>query len=426
MPGKAAGTEAVGGKNRSRRPWRGLLPACVLAALLWLLCLACAWPPALAQSADGPAEGTRPQALDGDRAERQIWDMVDSGDLTSFLEHLDDQFSTEETGFRFSELWQDLKDGDFSGGFSRMFDALGQLLWGELFSQARFIWQIVALSLLCALMAALKNSLGGSVGKIGSFVAYLLVLAPVTALFSRTLAQAGATVDRIGDFVCVMLPVLLPLLAALGGGAAAAAVDPLLTAALSMNLLLIQKVVYPLIFFSAILSLLSRFSPSLSVDKLAGLLKDTAMSLFSLSTALFCGVLGVSGFAAASVGGLSVKAAKTAAGIFIPVVGGTLADTLDSVLAGLGMLKNWLGVVAAGVLVVLCALPALRILLQSWLFKLAGAVAQPLGDAILADSLTCVGKYLTLVFAVLAVSGLFAFFLIVLLVALGNVSLMMR
>ncbi len=422
MMGKAAIQHAAYGKSRiwqriSRRLLGGLL-----AIALWIVCGLCASPLAMGQESGGETEVTMSQeALD-----QQIWDMVDSGDLADFLANLDRQYATEDTGFRFSDMWQEMKNGDFSSGFSRLFSALSQLFWGELLSQAHTIWQIIALSLLCALLAALKNSLGGDVSKIGSFVAYLLVLAPAMVMFSNALAQAGATVDVISDFVYVIMPVLLPLLAAMGGGVAVAAVNPLLATALSVSVVLIKNVIYPLIFFSAILSLLSRLSPSISVDKLAGLLKDVAMSLLTLTTTLFCAFLSISGFAAASVGGLSVKAAKTAAGIFIPVVGGTLADAFDSVLAGLGLLKNWLGVIGAGVLIVICALPALRILLESLLFKLAGAIAQPLGDPILADSLTCVGKYLTLVFAVLAICGLFAYFLIVLLVALGNVTMMMR
>ena len=85
-----------------------------------------------------------------------------------------------------------------------------------------------------------------------------------------------------------------------------------------------------------------------------------------------------------------------------------------------------MGFTGALALLLICGVPALRILVQALLFRLAGALAQPLGDESLAAALSGIGQSLTLLFAAVAVAGLFAIFALALTVALGSVTMMMR
>ena len=134
----------------------------------------------------------------------------------------------------------------------------------------------------------------------------------------------------------------------------------------------------------------------------------------------------MSGLAAAGRDGVAVKAAKTASSAFIPLVGRTLADSLDSVLGAVLALKGAVGVSGGLALLLICGVPALRILVQALLFRLAAALAQPLGNEDLSAALSGIGQSLTLLFAACAAAGLFAFFALALTVALGSVTMMMR
>ena len=60
------------------------------------------------------------------------------------------------------------------------------------------------------------------------------------------------------------------------------------------------------------------------------------------------------------------------------------------------------------------------------MFRIAGALVQPLGEEKLADVLSGMGGSLTVLFAAMAVAGLFAFFAIALVVGMGNITMMMR
>lgn len=103
-----------------------------------------------------------------------------------------------------------------------------------------------------------------------------------------------------------------------------------------------------------------------------------------------------------------------------------LADALDSVLGTVLVLKGAIGVIGVLALLLICALPAVQILAQALLFRIAGAVIQPLGDDSLSEALSGMGNSLILLFAALAVSCLFAFFALALVVGMGSMTMMMR
>jgi len=224
----------------------------------------------------------------------------------------------------------------------------------------------------------------------------------------------------------MLLPPLLILLAAVGAAGAAAMLSPALLGAVEILGQVMGNIIFPLIYLSAVLRLVDRLTSRFQVSRLADLFRDFSLGLMGLATTIFVAVLGFMGAATASSNGLTVKVAKTAASTFIPVVGRTLADVLDSVLATAMIMKNTLGILGVIAILLICAAPALKLLLQAWIFRLAGALVQPLGENQLSETLDMIGKSLILLFAALAICGLFAFFALGLLVGLGNLAMNMR
>lgn len=308
-----------------------------------------------------------------------------------------------------------------------VFDLLSAMLFGEIAASGALLAQVLALSILAMLLSVLRGSFAkGQVAQLSSWVVSLLLLALVTATFFTAMQAARETADLIADMIFVLLPLLLPLLAALGGVSTVALLSPALLFALNLLMTMMKNVVFPLICFSAVLRLAGRLSPQFPISRMATLCKDVSLGLMSIVTTLFIAFLGISGIASASSDGLAVKAAKTASGAFIPVVGRTLADSLDSVLGTVLILKNAVGLVGSLGILLVCAVPAVRLLAQALLFRIAGALVQPLGDDMLAGTLSDAGNSLIQLFAALAISGLFAFFALALVVGMGSVTMMMR
>lgn len=90
------------------------------------------------------------------------------------------------------------------------------------------------------------------------------------------------------------------------------------------------------------------------------------------------------------------------------------------------LLKNTVGIAGAGILLVIVAFPALKIFALVIVYKVAGAVLQPLGDETITECLEIIGKNMTYVFAALVIVSFMFLLSIVILVAASNVTMMIR
>lgn len=398
---------------RTRQWQAGLVLGVLMFALLLLLLLA---PTALAAEAE-QGSGT---AADGAQ-------YVDVGGIEEYLGTLDKELAGYLEGFSLRALWDSWLAGDLKLDFKLIFSVLVRIFFKEVAASGSLLAQLVGVALLSVLLTTLKDSFEKSdISQIGRYVVFLILAGIAIQSFTLAMNSAREAITMMSDFIYAALPVLLPLLAAMGGVSTVSIVHPALLFALSLLMNMMRNFIFPLVYFSAILKLVGQISPKLNIDKFSGLLKDVAMGVMSISVTVFIAFLSLTGLASSSIDGLAVKAVKTASGIFIPVVGRSLAEAFDSVLGTALLLKNVIGVIGALAILFICALPAVKIIAQVLIYKLAAAILEPLGEDQLSKALAGLANSMLLLFAVLAISGLFSFFAIALVVGAGNMTMMMR
>ena len=357
-------------------------------------------------------------------------ELAENLDMSAFqteLDQLDQLLENEHAPISMQEIWAGIISGDRAFDLAEIWDALGAMVFSNIRASSALLGQLILLALMAVLLTLLKDSFaGGQTAQLGRWVVYLLLIGIALAAFIPSMEKAAETVEGIRDLLYALLPLLIPLLAAVGGLTTISLVHPALLSAISILMSLMSNLIFPLICFSAILRICGSLAPRLSLEKMATLFKDIALGLMSICITVFIAFLGITGMAAASWDGLAVKAIKSASGAFIPIVGHSLADAMDSVLGTALVLKNALGLIGTIAILFICALPALQILLQALVFRIAGALVQPLGEEKLAEAVTGLGNSMLLLFAALAVCGLFAYFALALIVGLGNMTMMMR
>jgi stage III sporulation protein AE len=139
-----------------------------------------------------------------------------------------------------------------------------------------------------------------------------------------------------------------------------------------------------------------------------------------LAMAVFIGLVTIRGFTAAVADSTALRTAKYVTNTFLPVVGSTLSDTMEMAANCSTVLKSGLGVFGLGTVVVITVFPLLKILAVAFIFKLSGAVTQPLGNQRLSDALQTVGTTFLNIFGAVAVVGLMFFIAIAVLVGISS------
>lgn len=171
-----------------------------------------------------------------------------------------------------------------------------------------------------------------------------------------------------------LIPLLLALIAASGGLVSAAFFHPVLMFLMNTSGILIQFVVLPLLFFAAILSIVSTLTEHYKVTQMAQLLRNFAIGILGAFMTIFLGVISVQGASSAVADGVTIRTAKFVTGNFIPVIGRMFTDATDTVISASVLLKNTVGLSGVIILLLITTFPAIKILMISFVYKLAASL----------------------------------------------------
>src|SRR5690625_2199289 len=111
-----------------------------------------------------------------------------------------------------------------------------------------------------------------------------------------------------------------------------------------------------------------------------------------------------------------MKTTKFVTGNFIPVIGRTFTDAADTILSASLILKNAIGIVGVIMIVVFALFPAIKIFAIAFIYKIAAAVVQPIGDGPIITSLNTISKYTLYILACLLTVTLMFFLAIVIII----------
>lgn len=311
---------------------------------------------------------------------------------------------------------------------------LGQALMGivrfflhEVLYSSKLLVTIVLLTVFTLLLETMQNAFErNTVSKVAYAIAYMVLIILAVNSFRTATSYAGDAIGNMVQFMLAMVPLLLTLLAGTGGVASVAVLHPLIIFMIHAIGTFIHLVVFPLLFFSAVLHLVSAITDRYKVTQLANLLRNAGTWIMGGMLTAFLGVLTIQGAAGAVTDGVALRTAKFVTGNFVPVVGRMFSDAADTVMSASLLVKNAVGLAGVIILLFLCAFPALKILTLALIFNVAGAVMQPMGDSPIVHCLQTIGKTLLYVFAALAAVGLMFFLAVTIILTAGNAALMMR
>ena len=351
---------------------------------------------------------------------------LELSEIQSFIDQIEQEVGQYVPDLSIDKIISDVRKGELNLDFGAFLSGMVDYLLHELITHLALLGRLVVLAVISAVLYNLLDAFEGTTGKLASTIVYLVLIAIALGSFTAALSIGRQAIDNMVGFVQALLPVLLTLLAAIGGLSSAAILHPFIIAALGLLGTLIKNFVFPLIFLSAVLSIVNHISDKFKVSQLAGLLKEIGVASLGIFLTLFVGFLGLQGIAGAVADSVTLKTAKFMTGTFVPVVGKVFADALEVIIGTSLLLKNAVGLVGVIVLFVLCAFPVIKIMAMALVYRVAAALVQPIGDSEVAKALQTMGSALTLVFAAVAGVGLMFFMAVSVIVGLGNINVMLR
>ncbi|WP_042355088.1 stage III sporulation protein AE [Bacillus rubiinfantis] len=297
----------------------------------------------------------------------------------------------------------------------------------EFVANGKLLGSLIMLAIFSMFLQSMQNAFEQSnVSKIAYAIIYMVLVILALNSFHIAIKYTNDAIGTMISFVLALIPLLLALIAASGGIVSAAFFHPVILFLMNISGMFMQFIILPLLFLATLLSIVSTLSDQYKVTQLAALLRNWSIGLMGLFLTIFLGVISVQGASAAVTDGVAIRTAKFITGNFIPVIGRMFTDATDTVIGASVLLKNSVGIAGVAILMIIVAFPAIKILLISFIYKFAAAILQPLGGGPIVNCLDIISKSVIYVFAALGIVSFMFFLSITVIVAAGNLTMMMR
>jgi stage III sporulation protein AE len=321
----------------------------------------------------------------------------------------------------------DFIKGEKHFSFKQWFSGMFKFAFQEFIMNGKLLGSLILLTIFSMFLQTLQNSFEqSSISKVAYAIVFMVLMIIALNSFHVAINYSMEAINTMISFILALIPLLLALIASSGGLISAAFFHPVILFLMNLSGVFIQYVVLPMLFLSALLSIVSTLTEHYKVTQLANLLRNWSIGLLGLFLTVFLGVISVQGASTAITDGVTIRTAKFITGNFIPVIGRIFTDATDTVISASVLLKNTVGIAGVAILILIAAFPAIKILMIAFTYKFAAAILQPLGGGPVISCLDIISKSVIYVFAALAIVSLMFFLSITVIIAAGNLTMMVR
>ena len=265
---------------------------------------------------------------------------------------------------------------------------------------------ILVVTIFCALAGTMTAGTGGDPMKVPVLTAVLAIGAIAVGDVDSLLHLGEEAIGQMESLGDILLPTVAMTMAASGSPAAAAAKYGAAILFSDALMALISRVLIPLVYAFGVVNIAWAALGNEGLKNLGKLLKWTVTTALSILLLAFLAYLNFSGVVSGSADAATVKAVKFTISNLVPVVGGVISDTAETLLAGASILRNTAGVFGMLAVLGICLGPFLNLGLHYLAYKVTAALASTVaGDSRVIGLIESIGTAFGMILAMTGACG---------------------
>ena len=307
--------------------------------------------------------------------------------------------------------------------YKKILNKLGNEVQTGIKSLACILAIIIIHSILKSISESLEND---SVSKLIYYVQYIAIITIIMGNFSDIINLVKETTTNLIGFMNTLIPVLISLMVYTGSITTASILEPIILFMINFIGNLIQDILIPVILIITSISIISKISDRVQINKISKFLKSSTVWLLGTILTIFVGVVSLEGTLSSSVDGITAKTAKAIVSSAVPVVGKILGDVVDSVLGCGVILKNAVGFVGVIIIIGICILPILKLTVLTFSYKLVASISEVIADDKIVKLLDEIADIFKILLAILVSIMFMVIIGTTLLIKMSNTGMMFR
>ncbi|RHP09739.1 hypothetical protein DW004_03560 [Firmicutes bacterium AF36-3BH] len=219
--------------------------------------------------------------------------------------------------------------GDLSLNPTDILNMLSDDIMGEIRECTDDVIILFIIAAISGIITTISTSFGNkSTSEAAFFACFTLMSAAAIKCFGTAMEYGTTVVTAMTDFITKFSPLLMIMIATSGKAVSASTFQPVMSAAVYVVSIIIEKCLVPLIAFSSVLAVAGNISDKVQLSGFCKVVKSISKWFMAAIITIFTGISAIYGFSSPALDAVSGKAVKFAVGSLVPVVGTFLSDTL--------------------------------------------------------------------------------------------------
>lgn len=294
--------------------------------------------------------------------------------------------------FDFNDYVIKLLSGEESFSFSNIASELLRSIKGEIRGNLDTFASLITISLIAALLSnfstAFKNN---QVSETGFYVTYLLLFGLLISSFIMASRVAAETIGSILDFMKALIPTYLMTVAFTSGSTTSLVYYEAALGLITLVDFILIKLVIPMIDFYIVIMLANNLSKEDMLSRLADLISLGISWLLKSLLAVVIGFSAIKGLIVPVVDQVK-RSAFYRASEAIPGIGDAFGSVTETILGAGVILKNSVGVTGLVVILIITAVPFLKLAVVTLIYKVGSAALQPISDKRFIECISATAK----------------------------------
>lgn len=315
----------------------------------------------------------------------EVWQDYGLDELQQKLGNLFPDYSIS-----LSELLEKILRGDILGALGVLYE--GSI--GNVFNQLAGLKDILLLLLLLGIAASVMNHFveifdKHQIADLGYYFMYLLFVTILFQCFVQTAQIAGEAMEQLVLFIRIMVPTYLVAVGVATGTTTVAAYSQLLVFIIYGVERILSKVVSDMVSVYVVLSMVNGIWIEEKLSMLVELIGKLISLILKASLAVVTGVSIFQTLITPVIDSAKSSILQKAVSA-IPGIGNMAEGVTELVVGSAVIIKNSIGVLLLLLLILLCAVPLLKIYIIGWMLRLAAAMLGLVSD----KRLVCCTNYI--------------------------------
>lgn len=301
--------------------------------------------------------------FDYNEIQQVIDDVLSSDNHINFEEYVT-SLVTGERKFSIKQIGQDLIDA----------------IKKELKSNRDILTSLISIAVIAAVFTNFSYAFQNTqVAETGFYVAYLLLFSILTASFISAATLAANTITAVLNFMKALIPAYFLSVAFVSSAGTSIVYYQVTLFIITFVDFLLIKLIIPMINIYLIVSMANNLSKEDMLSKLADLLSVLIKWTLKTLLGLVIGFNTIQGLILPVSDNVKKSTLLKVAGA-IPGVGDLLGTVTEGVFGAGILLKNAIGVAGVIVILVICALPIIKLAVTTLIYRVSSAAVQPISD----------------------------------------------